>query len=663
METQDTSILRRVWQRTKDTRWATKLVCICLLMALISCIGASLLQTSFGAVEIIKIKIPTTDGTWLSGRLYKPTAATGTNKVPLVVTLHGLFNDNNMQDITGIELARRGIGVIAPDGYYHGDSSSSIYPGVSGTLIAEATGIIPMVEFAYSNLNWVDNTKIGVQGHSMGGVSAFWALYYYGAKYSAAIKAAQAPISDGGTTITAAEQAAADAVNKIAAGFPTGASTLIFSFAGSPAAFFANIHANVGADFAYFDEGGYTYPEKVENFSNPANAPESLAIINSVLPADKQVTSIVIGKYYGDAATKTLRVIYNPREIHPWEHFSTETSADSTEFFTKAFQMTNPIPSTNQVWLWKEIFNCLGLVASFLIIVPLGVLLLKVPVFASLNTGVPQKLPALSNAKSRLFFWGMWILSWVVSYASLMPISKLDKYPFKAVTAYGVGSRWFGQPITNLIMLWAVFNGLVGLLLFWLNYQFYGKKNGVTSEMTGIKTSPKEFLKTLGLAVCIVAGFYSLVLFAEYFFGVDFRIWTIDITTFSSSVFLTNLQYLPLFFIFFAANAIAVNGSMRVAGQKEWLNLLIIGLGNVLGIIILETIQYWTVLTGQGGHYQGDWLRVLVLVPLIPYLFIAAYVSRYLFKATGKVWLGAMVNTMIIVSLGVGNTVSLIPFK
>ena len=66
---------------------------------------------------------------------------------------------------------------------------------------------------------------------------------------------------------------------------------------------------------------------------------------------------------YGDPANDTLRVVYNPHEIHPWQHFSTESAGYTVDFFTTAFQMENPIPSSNQYWLWKELFNCIGLVA------------------------------------------------------------------------------------------------------------------------------------------------------------------------------------------------------------------------------------------------------------------------------------------------------------
>ena len=155
-------------EKTKHKRSAAFWLCIALVLCLISCIGASLLQTDFGNVQIIKFKIPTDNGKWLSGNLFRPVSATAENKVPIVITSHGYLNNNQMQDISAIELSRRGIAVIAMDAYFHGDSSSTQYSYEDSGVI-EGMGMIPLVEYAYSQLDWVDNTKIGVMGHSMGG--------------------------------------------------------------------------------------------------------------------------------------------------------------------------------------------------------------------------------------------------------------------------------------------------------------------------------------------------------------------------------------------------------------------------------------------------------------------------------------------------------------
>ena len=86
-----------------SVKLAARILCICLAIILVSCVGASLLQTSFGQVKIIDFKIPTDNGTWIAGSIFKPADASSDHKVPVVITCHGYLNNKEMQDSTAIE--------------------------------------------------------------------------------------------------------------------------------------------------------------------------------------------------------------------------------------------------------------------------------------------------------------------------------------------------------------------------------------------------------------------------------------------------------------------------------------------------------------------------------------------------------------------------------
>ncbi|ETT67646.1 MULTISPECIES: alpha/beta fold hydrolase [Paenibacillus] len=628
-----------------STRLALKFLCVALSMVLISCVGASFLQTDFGKVQISKFKIPSDNGTWIEGNLFRPVSANAEHKVPLVITSHGFLNNKEMQDSTAIELSRRGIAVIAMDFLWHGGSSSPDMPFFP-TIMSENNGMIPLVEYASSSLDYVDSTKIGISGHSMGGMITWSTLQYYGQLYLAELEAAKDPSSEDGAVITVSEQAKADASNKVASAF------IISQVEQSTDETFQNIHANVGINVGKYDEGGSGFAKGNADLSG--DAPESLAAINSVMPENQKINAVEIGKYYGNAADQTLRVVYNPAEIHPWQHFSVASTGYLADFFTKAFQINNPLSAGNQLWLWKEIFNFIGLLGSFLFIVPFAVLLLKLPCFNSLIQPTPAKLPEPKTRKSKILFWGSWIMSWVISAISYLPISRWSIIAGQNILQ---PRSLFPQTAMNFILIWAIFNGLVGLLLFWLTTRLSGKNYNEHSESWGIKTNLKELLKTFALAVCIFTGFYALVAFADYFFQTDFRLWVLAIKVFTPNQLLIGLRYMLFFFIFYVAQSIAVNSTTPVEGQKEWRDLLISGTGGVLGILVLIGVQYGTLFsTGVTFWQNQDWLRILVLFPLVFQLFIAAYISRYLFKCTGKIWLGAMVNCMIIVMMGAANT-------
>lgn len=636
------------------TKNIVTLICIALCLILVSCIGASLLQTSFGDVEVMTFRIPTDDGTWVTANLYRPKTATAETPAPLVVANHGGANSKEMQDIYAIELSRRGIVVISLDHYFHGDSST-VGVTMTETMTTPTMAMIPIVEYAW-NLNYVDKDNIGVTGHSLGGGSTWTTMQYYGQKYKAALAEAVASDSDGGTAITPAEQEKIKEADKITAGLPMGSAVLFCN-----EEVLSDIHANVGVIEGQFDENGYVRPQETAIYQDGDS--EVMTLVNSGLAEGERVDNAKVGTYYGTPADKSLRVFYNPKEIHAWNHFSKTSASYAVEFFTQAFQMENPIPATNQIWFTKEVFNLAGLVGVFLLIVPFAMLLLKVPCFAGLVQPEPPRLPAPKTKKARMVFFGTWMISILVSWLSFVPMSGMD-YIFGASYGLDNSSVIFPQPITNFILAWGIFNGLTGLLLFFLSYHFFGKKNGTTPEMWGLRISFKQLLQTFALAVCVFGGIYVLVFLADYFFKVDFRFWLLAVKPFSAEKLMIGIRYMVMFFVFYLSGSLAVNAANRIEGQKEWKNLIYCGLGNVLGLIIIEGIQYITLFTTGKCHYTGNLtFNPLFVLNLIPLLFGSAWVSRYLFKATGKVWLGAMLNCGFIVMIGVANTFTRLPLN
>lgn len=635
--------------KTNNVNKAVQWLCIALVLVFVSGMGASLVQTSFGAVSVTSFKVPTNDGRWLTGTIYKPDSASAKNRVPAVVTCHGYLNNSEMQDINAIELSRRGIAVVAFDAYYHGGSSSAALPMMEDVQ-AEGIGMVPMVEYVSTELDYVDQQKIGVMGHSMGGMAAWCTLMHYGAIYNQALEEAAAQDSDGGEEITDAEREAAEAQNKVHAGLPVG-----FIKLATPEVF-QIIHANVGINYAKYDEGAEDLANGNGELSG--NCPEALAAINSIMDESTQVGTAEIGKYYGNAQDKTMRVIYNPALIHPGLHFSKESASYTVDFFEKSFGMEQTIPSGEQIWLWKELFNLIGVIGAFLAIIPMAVLLLQVPVFQSLQGKAPEPFVELLTTRSKGLFWGGWALSWIISGISFFPVSKLDAVFFPDQTTFG-SSAWFPQPSTNFIMLWAVFNGITGLILFYMSVRMYKKKSDISEPLSGLRIGSVAFVKTLCLAVSVWIGFYSLVFGCEYIFGTDFRFFILAICTFTPDKLFIALQYLPFYFIFYMASSVTMNILYRVKGQKEWLNVILCGLSNVLGIVIINAIQYIKLFSTGVSMWTADRLYPMVVLPLIVQLFVAAYIGRSLYKATGKVWLGAMVNTMIMLMIGVANTATL----
>lgn len=75
-----------------------------------------------------------------------------------------MFNNREMQDANFVELSRRGYVVLAMDMFSHGNSENVPNIGVLETGMYEAVKML-------STINYVDTAKIGITGHSLGGMS------------------------------------------------------------------------------------------------------------------------------------------------------------------------------------------------------------------------------------------------------------------------------------------------------------------------------------------------------------------------------------------------------------------------------------------------------------------------------------------------------------
>ena len=85
-----------------------RLLAAALLLMLISCLGAYAIQTDMGNIRVMDVKIPMPQGETLRVLIHKPASATRDNPAPCVITSHGYHATLETQDITSIELARRG---------------------------------------------------------------------------------------------------------------------------------------------------------------------------------------------------------------------------------------------------------------------------------------------------------------------------------------------------------------------------------------------------------------------------------------------------------------------------------------------------------------------------------------------------------------------------
>lgn len=636
---------------------------VCLVVIFLSSFAASAVQTDGWSVEVTDLrdaentgtKVITTadgeeevdiDGKVVSGILFKPEKASAENPLPAIVLTHGYLNNREMQLQNAIELARRGFVVITIDREGHGNYENT---GDTNAMMA-TSGMYDSVKYLY-NLDYVDKTKIGISGHSMGGM----------------------------TTAATLLQDYTSGYNLIAAGLMQAWS----SFMG------AGANVDVGFLKAHDDEFFFTTNENGGTISREWLGTEQAknfvgiggtegAVQNGAIYVDGQI----VEPAGGQAADGAFRVIYEIPGVHPQNHCSVDGAEAVVNFFYTSFGTPNGyeyLAETSQTWWVKEMFSFIGLIAFFALLFPLVSLLLTTPFFRSLAVGkqevaengelvwvgnAPVEPKPLKGVRKNLTYW-----------LGAIGIMLFSGFVIKDIcTEYG--DKWFPntqlypQDTTNWVAMWAVVVALFSLaviLFFWVfnriaNRVKYGEQGALYDENPfaagRIPTGLKGLAKTFLLAMVTVFIMFLIAFVNWSCWTVDFRIWTLAVKVFDVGVMLpTMVRYAVFFGIFFTVSAL-FNENYRAKNLPEWASILINIFFNVFGVLLVVAIQYGE-FNSTGVMWQPEMaLGYIVLIPMIPILAIATVISRRMTAKTGNMWLGAFINTMLFTIITCANTAS-----
>ena len=438
----------------REARPARRLLLSAGAVVILSCALAAGVQTSWGRVKVHGLTIPTQNGQWLAADLFRPRSATSDTPAPLVVVVPGFQRSKEALAAISIELARRGVVVIAIDPYAQGASSSSASNQAATT---EGYGMFAVIDYAANtgNLNYVDKARIGATGHSAGGNAAIRGAAYFGRR--------------------AAKSGKPSVLNAV---FVSG---YVLTFTDNV---LKNVRSNVGTAYARYDEGAYR--NELRN-GDMRRAPEALRLVNSGPGSGNP------GRRRGGARPLLwrCRVAHAPRGLQRACHPPASSRTWSRrrpirlEYFDRVFGLQSDLSPRDQIWYWKELLGVVAIMAALVGLVPLAGLLLRLPVFSPLVHPLPPALPRPRNS-GRVVFWTVFVFGAVVACLTYIPMSELSQRLF--VAASNREPTWFfPQRMNNAVLLWAVLNGLVGFLLFFLTYRFHGRHRGVRTEMWGAR--------------------------------------------------------------------------------------------------------------------------------------------------------------------------------
>jgi pimeloyl-ACP methyl ester carboxylesterase len=536
-------------------------------------------QTSNG-IRIQDVRFKGAKGNTMSALVYVPANATEKNPAPGILAVHGYINSRETQDGFAIEFARRGYVVVALDQTGHGYSDPPAFANGFGG----PDGLTYL-----RSLPYVDKNNIGLEGHSMGG----W-------------------------TILAAATAMPDAYKSIVLeGSSTGKP---FAADGTP-----TWPRNLAVVFSQYDEFSLVMwgSEYSRNVSQSAKLAAVFGVPGPIEP----------GKVYGDISQGTARALYTPAVIHPADHFSHEAIGYSLDWFAKTLTGGTPLPSTDQIWLRKEVGTLIALIGFVVLLLGVFELALSFPAFSKLRAVTAGDAPIAAPESERSGRW--WLAFWL---SALLPA--VTYYPaFVLGNALLPASRFLPQSFTSQIMTWALINTAITLALLPFTPKHAPRKGIVGQSL-------------LIALVTVAAGYLSLWL-ADVVFKIDFRFWVVALKLPSAKHWLIMLVYLVPFTLFFVVALHAQHRNFSRAGAAAPGHYATIILSLSLGFIILV-----------GGQYLAMWLggklinpaptsplvplSTIIAIQFIPLLAIIGIISTFTWRRTGTSLPGALICGLLI---------------
>lgn len=596
-----------------------KALCISIVLMLLSCLATMAIQTDFGGVTVTEINWVTENGHTMNGWLFVPDTATAENPAPAIVTSHGMYNNKGMQDLNFVELSRRGYVVLAQDMPNHGDSENVSSIGAVTMGLYESVKVL-------SRMNNVDASRIGITGHSLGGMSCNVAVTLDNMAPQRLIAAVLLNSAD-------ATYTGEDGFTNVYGSRDVGIVAGQFD-----EWFFSDVDAN----------GNETLPK---DFVANKNAQSFLHFGTDPAGQDTRAAETVYTQEID--GEEAMRVIYNPAIIHPWSHFSQRSTVATISFFEQALGAPNPLPATDQIWQWKVVANTVGLGAFFAFIVSLALVLVKRPFFAEVGSEtMVEPRPATKTGKT--WFFVSVIICAILCTVIYLPI--MNTVPSNSTADIG-----WPQSQALGIGTWAAACGAISIVSMLISYFAYGKKNGVNPAAIGLKIAPRKALKTILLALIVIAAAFGCIAVADYFFMADFRIWTLAVKAFGAEKLGVSLWYVLFFLVYYVANSVAVNcfNYNDVGGKHRWINTTILAVAAVLPAPVLLLIQYIPFLSGGPMTWPGNNMQVVWLFPMLVILPLAVVISRMIYRRTNNPYLPGLIMGIFVTLTTCSNSLTL----
>ena len=646
----------------KGNRKKSTIVLALLIAAIFVCMTfANSIQTNGGTISVTEGVIESDIGD-IAYKLYTPNTATEENPAPGVLLLHGYQNDHETCGAYAIELARRGVVVMAIDEYGHGKTEPGLlnrgYVNHKVTVNfgedSEADGTYVRIGGAnryklmmnFSNLSFfdehytkddagnsvsdsscggviayacladmpnVDSSRLGLSGHSMG----TWSSWSVAAAYSGTEIEPKATVLQCGELF---RDSAYDSEN------------IKFN--------------NVLLLQAKYDEFSYFRDYKFVVNEDLLRSDLRTEFLGTTAPDAAWNTTF--GSFEDGSARRMELLMTN----HRLTTHNARGLAVAMDWFDAALDMDTELAPTDQTAMGKENLVLISMLCAVFAMLPLMELLLTVPFFAK----IAQPLPSKDGIKTKKKWWRGAVITVLTAFAT---------YPFMTQLGHGL------LPLPEGIFRMTVGNGFVSwyslLIIIMLTTSIISykkaKKNGAADGYysIGLGTADKPDKMGWGLlgrsallALCMLSMMYILVSICEKLFMLDFRfIWPF-FKSFNITRFGQFFVYIVIFGVFFILNNSKIMAGQRCKATYEpgfkgfvscwWRNALLM-VGGILLLVLLEYIPFFmNIGPGAdllfGSTFGGPFMSLMIL--FVPQVLVFSILCTYIYRRTGNVYTGAL---------------------
>ncbi|MBQ6214389.1 MAG: hypothetical protein IJJ67_03110 [Oscillospiraceae bacterium] len=676
--------MKKLTLKTEDG--CRRLLAIFLVILLLASCVARVVQTDGGKIKVEKVNFDSR-GASINAELYYPAYTSDRDSLPGIVVTHGGGCTLGVTKGMSQELARRGFVVLNVSAYGTGFSDQPIYDeanqGQDGfNMMVAINGLYDSLCYLRT-LRFVDPTRIGTIGHSMGAMRTLGA---------AAIDAGYLTFNDiminelyneFGQTFTEeeigmdADTLAEERLNddqlahynslkeanwevyntRVKAEIPLGIGGGMSPLQSEVEVAGYTVKRSIQTNIAYMS-GDFDSMFGFQNDNtNAAWYEENFKAGDWYSIDDVTASSINLGSFNSidiqsdvglaeAVANRTTRLVQSTgRETHSKEFFSSSCNATVIRYFTQVLGYnrgdlgapgSDPIADSNQTWLIRAICNFISMLCVFGIFIALTGLLTKKKFFADVVCPVDDTVRAPLN-KGR--FWIFSALAALLGFIGIYMANKNGLFFFSP-------SRWLPLGRTAVLTIYFLIVVSIGTLILLACYFFFNKKavGDLGIKNLNVAISLRKILKNLLLVVILIGAGYAVLSISEYFFGQDFRLWMAGLSDMKVEWWTVGLHYFVILFPMYLIISAGVNFTIRT-DLPEWQDTLVTVLVNSVGVWLCCILNILIAKASYNGTLFSSFICSYQFVFWVP---LTTYIARKMYKLTGNIWSGAFLNAAII---------------